>query len=290
MSCRQFTSQLLAFVREGDLPVAVKRIQAGRHPNRLYHDHDFTEIAMIEEGKPLHLLEESRARLEPGDVIVIPPGVTHAYDEAERMAVTNLICRPQELLPQFFSSELSNMFFDGKVPSELKSGAVFHFDPQTKSAFLSAVSALETELLSLQKGARFRVLARFIDIILLLELRSGAKPDSEAHMRFRLGEAIAYMNQSYSKPIPIDKLCSIVNMSRRNLFRYFRQYTGNSPVEYLMGIRLRHAMNQLLQSDASMAEIAFSCGFYDSNFLGKQFRAHFGMTPREFRRGAIVKR
>ncbi len=79
--------------------------------------------------------------------------------------------------------------------------------------------------------------------------------------------------------IEVETLVRLSHMSRRNFFRNFKQATGSSPVEYLICLRLRHAVDQLIHSDRSIAEIAATCGFYDSNFFCKKFREHYNITP-----------
>jgi len=72
-------------------------------------------------------------------------------------------------------------------------------------------------------------------------------------------------------------------VSERNLFRLFRVMTGFSPYHYQLNLRINHASEMLLFSDASLDEIARKCGFCDANHLCKQFRKVRGTTPRKFR-------
>jgi transcriptional regulator GlxA family with amidase domain len=68
------------------------------------------------------------------------------------------------------------------------------------------------------------------------------------------------------------------------LLRVFRQATGKSPIDYLIGLRIEAAKRLLRQSDLGMTEIALEVGFGDSNYFARQFRVVAGRTPSEFRR------
>jgi AraC family transcriptional regulator len=66
--------------------------------------------------------------------------------------------------------------------------------------------------------------------------------------------------------------------------RVFRQVTGTTPHQYLIGARLRLAARLLLDTDRPVTESAYDVGFNDlSNFM-RTFRRVIGETPREYRR------
>jgi len=76
-------------------------------------------------------------------------------------------------------------------------------------------------------------------------------------------------------------------MSRSNLMRVFRKATGQTPIEYLLRLRIQKAMELLRNSSLSITEIALEVGFNDSNYFTRQFRRVLGETPRSFRRASV---
>ena len=73
-------------------------------------------------------------------------------------------------------------------------------------------------------------------------------------------------------------------MSERSLSRNFHAAVGQSPIEYLLNMRLQRAETLLLASPAPIAQIAFEVGFGDANYFTRQFRRQRGLSPREFRK------
>ncbi|PIY48354.1 MAG: AraC family transcriptional regulator, partial [Armatimonadetes bacterium CG_4_10_14_3_um_filter_59_10] len=67
------------------------------------------------------------------------------------------------------------------------------------------------------------------------------------------------------------------------LSRAFRNATGCSPLDYLVRVRIHHAMELLKEADLSIAEVARRVGFADSNYFSRQFRALVGSSPRGYR-------
>jgi len=66
--------------------------------------------------------------------------------------------------------------------------------------------------------------------------------------------------------------------------RAFRQSLGIAPHQWLLGFRLAHAKDQLLNTRAALAEIATDCGFADQSHFTRVFTKHEGSSPAEWRR------
>jgi AraC-like DNA-binding protein len=65
--------------------------------------------------------------------------------------------------------------------------------------------------------------------------------------------------------------------------RAFRQSLGIAPHQWLLGLRLARAKEQLLNTRASLAEIASDCGFSDQSHFTRVFTKHEGNSPGNWR-------
>ena len=74
-----------------------------------------------------------------------------------------------------------------------------------------------------------------------------------------------------------------LGMSPVYLGRLFIERTGIKLTDYIAECRLRHACDQLRQTNKSVKEIAASSGYADANYFAKVFRQHKGMSPLEYR-------
>ena len=73
-------------------------------------------------------------------------------------------------------------------------------------------------------------------------------------------------------------------MSERSLSRTFHATVGQSPIEYLLNMRLQRAEESLLTSPTPISQIAYAVGFKDANFFTRQFHKQRGVSPRVFRK------
>ena len=58
--------------------------------------------------------------------------------------------------------------------------------------------------------------------------------------------------------------------------------------EYLLNVRIKDACRRLLETNESITEIAFGCGFNDSNYFGDAFRRIKGISPNKYRHNKEV--
>ncbi len=100
----------------------------------------------------------------------------------------------------------------------------------------------------------------------------------------RVFKLIAFMRQHYRERITLEMLSKQVFLSPNHLTTVFRDYTGRSPIDYLIQLRLEEA-RQLLQSpEHTVGEITEMVGYDDPAYFSRLFRNHVGMSPAEFRR------
>lgn len=279
-----YTSDINYYTHDELLPLSVFYVD-GDHPDKLFHDHKFVEIVIITRGKLIHIADKECCEIKKGDVLVIPPGVVHAYDHAGGAGVLNLIYDNDKLpIPQLDSGEfpLFRQFFPKDKDIRNSAEPLINLNDEVLSQVVSLINRIDDEIKSSRPGAMFCCLALFMEILTMISRTDSLQTPAE-RPRFLVGDALRYMNKHFFEEVTLSRLARISCMSERSFQRHFRQALGCSPMEYLLKIRLRHVQEQLITSDAEIGEIALNCGFYDSNYLCKKFKSVFGITPSQFR-------
>jgi AraC-like DNA-binding protein len=91
------------------------------------------------------------------------------------------------------------------------------------------------------------------------------------------------MRDHYRSPITNVELARLAHMSVRAFERKFRSSFHLTPQKYLRKLQMRMASRALVYSSESLAKVALSCGFADQSHFTREFRRHFGRTPRDYR-------
>lgn len=94
-----------------------------------------------------------------------------------------------------------------------------------------------------------------------------------------LSQAISLMSQSVEDPLSPSEIARRIGISARQLERLFGRHMNCSPKKYFVDLRLQKAQRLLVQTDLSVTEIAYACGFNSPTHFAKIYRVHFGVPP-----------
>lgn len=100
-----------------------------------------------------------------------------------------------------------------------------------------------------------------------------------APRQVRLAEE--YIEAHWDRPITVELLAQLTDVSARSVFDSFRKSRGYSPMAFVKQVRLRHARRMLLapEDDTTVAKVAFVCGFGNLGNFAKDYRVAFGELP-----------
>ncbi|MCH1625248.1 bifunctional transcriptional activator/DNA repair enzyme AdaA [Ferdinandcohnia quinoae] len=93
-----------------------------------------------------------------------------------------------------------------------------------------------------------------------------------------------YIDKNFNEKLTLEFLAEVSHGSPYHLHRTFKRITGQTPVEYIQGIRIGHAKELLIQTDRATSEIALSVGLQNVPYFITLFKKKTGYTPLEFRR------
>lgn len=100
----------------------------------------------------------------------------------------------------------------------------------------------------------------------------------------RYKKLVSYIEAHYPEPVTLEELGSVVSCNTQYLCHFFKEITGTSPIQYLIGVRLEHACSLLLETEKPILEIGLDCGFDNASYFIRKFRQRKGCTPKEYRR------
>ena len=92
-----------------------------------------------------------------------------------------------------------------------------------------------------------------------------------------------YMENNYTEDITLEKMEKMTNTSRYHLSKEFKKYTGFSPHDYLITIRLNQAKILLSTTTLPANKISHMVGIHDINNFTYLFKKRIGKTPIQYR-------
>lgn len=92
-----------------------------------------------------------------------------------------------------------------------------------------------------------------------------------------------YIRKNYNRNITRDEVANLTNMSEGAFSRFFKLRTGRSFSEYLIDTRIGTASRMLIDTNKTVAEIAYDCGYNNISNFNRIFKNKKGVTPSEFK-------
>ena len=84
--------------------------------------------------------------------------------------------------------------------------------------------------------------------------------------------------------LSVEDLAADMNLSRVQLYRKVKSFTGSTPVELVRTARLNRGYQLLLTTDKSVSEVAYQVGFSAPSYFTKCFKEEYGMLPGDLRK------
>lgn len=249
-----------------------------------YHDHDFAEITYILSGRGNYYIDGNTYQVQKGDVLIHNPGSKHC----------NIILESEEPMVEFCAGftdfQINNMppnsivFRDGK-PIMKTSGLL-------RKEITRHCYEMVSENDGFQLGKYFMLKTHLIQILLLM-IRSISEPldiqkgyNFETYSRnYAVKRIITYLNENYENKISLDQIAHNMYLSPVYISKIFKEETGDSPINYLINIRLEKAKDILSKGECgSIKEVANRVGYEDVYHFSKLFKKHFGLTPSDYKK------
>ncbi len=105
---------------------------------------------------------------------------------------------------------------------------------------------------------------------------------------FRVRRSLRLIQERMGEDFEMEKLARSVGLSRPHFFKLFKQYMGVTPNVYMNTLRSERAIEELLNTDKTVTDIAFDLGFSSQASFTRFFSSNVGIAPSEYRRVAHV--
>lgn len=250
------------------------------------HYHDEYELNLILGGKGARrIIGDHVAAIDDVELVLVGPNLYHGWFDGtcENKEIT-------EVTIQFHHDLFHERFLNKNQLSFIRS----MFERSRQGLLFSKESVLELKdrLVGLKDKTGFDSVLELMAILNLLSQSKDMKmlssigfDDHPEHANSRrIVAAFTYMNEQYYRPITLADIATRVNMHEASFSRFIKTYTGKTFIESLNEIRLGHATRLLIDTNQTIAEIAYACGFNNISNFNRIFKRKKNYTPKEFRK------
>jgi transcriptional regulator GlxA family with amidase domain len=95
----------------------------------------------------------------------------------------------------------------------------------------------------------------------------------------KLLPVLQYIEEHYTEKVQISELSKLIHVCDDRMIRLFKEVTGETPIEYILNLRVEHALKLLMEDSLSIATISEQSGFGSATYMTRIFKQKLGVTP-----------
>ena len=251
-----------------------------------FHQHDEFELIVIVKSHGKLYVGNNVTNFNDGDLFLFAPGLPHCFYNTHGSETVNELAHAVVV---FFRRDfLGNNFFDKTEVSQLN-----RLIKKSESGLqiFNPSKALVNRIINLNQK---RNLEKLGDFLLILNEMAGKKNSrllsagnnlsavslSESKV---INDVFKYVAENFQKEITFSNAASVANMQKAAFCRYFKRKTKKKFTEFVNETRIMHARKLLAETDKTVIEVAFRCGYENTSYFNRQFKLYGKMSPTDFR-------
>jgi AraC-like DNA-binding protein len=256
-----------------------------------WHFHPEVELLLTLHGGTHRRIGDNISPLAPGDLVMIGANLPHDFQNSRERGLP--FRRVHAIVLQFRTDFLG--------PSWLERNDMIRVQQLFRLAGhgLEITGGTRRKVTQLIKcTSRARGIQRLIITLEILAVLSASRelnpisspgfaPEVQISDRERMGAISAFIEQRITEPIYLEQVARRAGMSAASLGRYFRTRTGKTFPAYLNELRVARVCRLLVETDATVTEVALACGFDSMANFDQQFRRLHGCSPTAYRQQAL---
>lgn len=239
------------------------------------HHHLRIEINFVKKGNCILHLENESISFKENEMMIICSHVNHMFEAGPEGTTLMQL----EFLPEVFSR------FNPGDDNEFTPVTLFSEENRlikivNNVRIMRAVQRIVNELNGKNKFYQYLVVMYYAELLILIYRHM-----DEVYLPIGANEvlkkAVSYIRLNYQGDITITQVAGVVGVGERYLRKLFVQHLNISPLDYLSQIRINKAIELLRNTEMSVKEVCFACGFRSPQYFSRAFKRQMGISPKE---------
>ncbi len=248
------------------------------------------QIMCVLEGKFEWVVEHQHHVLYPNDVVVLCPwqGLGSPTNTLEIGSLAWLILEPElfEFNKELFLGKWSAI---GENDQKLMGRLMVSHAPMVLNNLKQANDLLlriEAEIKQAEFAYQTRVNQLLDELLITIVRQLSQQQNQRRDFPQAFGQLEQMLRDSLDHPWTVEEMAAVVGLGSTAFTEKVKGYSGFSPLNYLINIRIAEAIRQLRQTSKSLTDIALDTGFYSSQHFSTTFKKLTGYTPGQYRKKA----
>ena len=250
-------------------PLGIGYYPVAKGHKMLRSEHTNYLLMYCSAGKGELSVGSNRREIAVGDLILLPPGVLHEYHADSEQPWSVYWLHIDGLLAKEYANTLKINDY------------CIHIGLQT-----SLVGAFDSVFQIRQNGvslSNYLIICAQVKSLLLTAANLSTQPAVEKLTDNGLYQAVEYMKENVDMELNLDQLAGLCSLSKFHFVRKFKAFTGQTPIQYFIQLKIEQACRLLDNTQLPIKEISAQLGYPDSLYFSRLFKRELGVSPKYYR-------
>lgn len=236
------------------------------------HFHSDIEIVYVIEGVLLVGIGNQMYELHAGEIAVIPSNSIHFFDQKENAGTNTdyiLVFSPEMLYENLFVTP-------------------FVVTPNDSQMYLEKFQQLSTVFQEKGRSYILEMQSMITDICYHLSCEEAFVTSHNAvrnvYSDSKIQHVLEYINNNLKEELSFEEICERFSISEARLRKEFMDTVGMTFAKYVANRRICMVESMLRQTDVSIIDICYECGFSSVRTFNRIFLKATGLTPMQYRK------
>jgi AraC-like DNA-binding protein len=248
-----------------------------------WHYHPEFELTYIVKGNGYRIVGNSYEPFNDGDLVLLGSNLPHTWSGKADGDVNS------DAIVIQFSSEFISSFLEFNESLLIKKmlenslrGINFEPDEQLVTKIIEITETNGVE--------RILKLISILDILSKKQIKLIA-PNTFHNVvskksEVRINKVCLFIQNNFQNKIYLKEVADLIYLTESNFCKFFKKATGKTYSDYVNEIRVNEASRLLIQSDKTISQISFECGFETLSYFNRVFLNKKGITPSVYRKSS----
>jgi AraC-like DNA-binding protein len=261
-----------------------------KHFDPVWHAHSEYQLFVVFKGTGTRFIGDSIKSFKPGELVFTGPHLPHLWRSDDAYFTKRNHLKTEGIVIYFNENFLGDHILEKEEMLSIKK----LFAKSMRG--LEFFGAKKTEAVRLMKElVHMKGISSVIQLLHVLEILAATKEyhyissvhyeeSFNQHETDRLNKVYEYILKNFRRKVSLEEIAELLHMTPTSFSRYFTMKNNKPFSRFVAEIRIKHACELLTETDASIAEICYECGFNTLSNFNKQFKEITLRKPTEYKK------
>jgi len=253
-----------------------------------WHFHPELELTLVIKSFGQRQVGDSVENFWPGDLVLVGSNLPHVWKNDP--IFNNETLKAKAIVVKFLPDFAGKDFFERpemkRIQTLIKKQS--NYGVKLIGNLRSEVEKIMLQLPLVDESSRIIFLLMILDLVSksteIILLSNITYHNDKAKSNYRVNVVLNYLMDNYYDNIKLENVATLINMNKNAFCRFFKKSTQKSLFQVIQEIRINKACQKLTETDMSVLEICFDCGFGNISGFNKTFKRIKGVSPLEYKK------